>query len=109
MATTTMKDDEIAVGVITFVSGIVLATVSHISYGYVLSVLWGWFIAPFGLPPISAAHAIGLCAVFSVTRGPTITHKGHKPDWAALVGNVLIGPWVILLVGYIAHNFMVSP
>ena len=33
--------------------------------GGVTSILWGWFVVPLGVPPISVAHAVGLSAVVS--------------------------------------------
>ena len=87
-----------------------LLIVESVLRGWVLTYLWGWFLVPLGLPPIGIAHAIGVALLVGM-----ITHQS-QPDCESpsrevsehigrVVGH-LIGPFVALLVGYIAQSFM---
>lgn len=62
-----MKALTIAIGVI------VLAVASSMWYGYVLSIVWGWFISPtFHLPVLNIPTAIGVaCVVRCITMTPS--------------------------------------
>ena len=52
------------------IAGLLVAVPITIWRGYVLSVLWAWFIVPlFGLPALSIPLAIGLMVIVSMARG----------------------------------------
>ncbi len=75
--------------------------------GYVLAVVWGWLAVPlFGLPEISTAAAIGLCALGSLlvpsslnTDSNDDSSSGEKA--AKAVGIVMLWPALALLVAWI--------
>lgn len=39
---------------------VILTVLSLIVSGLIFSVMWGWFIVPLGVVPLSVAHAIGI-------------------------------------------------
>lgn len=79
---------------------------------YVAAILWGWFMVPFGLPPLSMAWAIGLsCLLTALKPNPYV--PGRKSD--GVKENVLgilrpiFNPAFSLLVGWIAVQWMPLP
>ena len=73
--------------------------------GYVLSVMWGWFVTPFGADPIGVAHAIGLSAALAM-----LTKSGAKSDpdnsFGYILGMMVFYPLLVLGFGAIIHAFM---
>jgi len=78
--------------------------------GWVLTVLWSWFIVPtFGLPELSIAVAIGLSLIVSMFRGYNNTTKNENLEKSEQVGKVIVllfGPLFVLFLGWIVHLFM---
>lgn len=79
--------------------------------GWILSILWGWFVVPFGLPQIGIAWAIGLATVVSaITPTPTGESGGKtktaKEQLGEVISNFLFLPLLILLFGWIVHGCM---
>ena len=96
-----------------FIAGIVaLVTLSSILSGWVLTILWGWFLVPFGIQQIGIAHGIGLCLVGRLMMGGANGHvkedKSEPPTDRFLRSlGVLVGvPLFVLLVGWIVKGFM---
>jgi uncharacterized protein YqgC (DUF456 family) len=81
-----------------------LLFVTAVLKGWVLSILWGWFIVPiFGLPLLGIVPAIGVSLALSYTiNGVGSTKSG---DTGSLVGT-LVGPFIVLLFGWVVHQFM---
>jgi hypothetical protein len=95
--------------------GIIVAIIaamflSAIWSGWVLTVLWGWFIVPlFGLPALSLVYAIGFSLVvrFLVFQIPNTTKNedtSYKIYEAAAYS--VVQPLVFLGVGFIVTLFM---
>jgi hypothetical protein len=76
-----------------------------IYYAMVLVVLWGWFIVPFGLPPITISHAIGLATIVNLFRYQE-TQKSE--NWQQDLINVMIKPLAALAIGYVVKSLMVG-
>jgi len=76
--------------------------------GYVLSILWVWFLVPFGLPAISVAHSIGVAMVTSwLTYQHRASTQEDKEQALQGLGVVLIiRPLAALGIGYIVKQFM---
>lgn len=80
--------------------------------GFVLSVLWGWFIVPFfGLPELSITYAIGISLIFGMVSGSykptkTKTEKEALEDLGKTVTYSFLMPAFALLVGWIVTLFM---
>lgn len=112
--------------IIVFAVGI-MAAISFILNGYVLSVLWGWFIVPtFGAPELGIVPAIGLVLVVGIlthgTRGigdiaSYLKKNGedeNKDEDLKACGKklleycavIILAPLIALLLGWIAHLFM---
>lgn len=71
---------------------------------FVLVVLWGWFVVPFGLPQIGFAWAFGLLCVASLFS-PTVP---PAPDGKVFehLRDILMKPVLVLAFGGIAKLFM---
>ena len=74
-----------------------------IYYGWVVSILWGWFIVPFGLPSLSIPWAIGLASVAKITisSGKKTSPEGFE-EWTAY----LLSPLFVLGMCWIVKSFM---
>lgn len=94
--------------------GIIVAIIaamflSAIWSGYVLTVLWGWFIVPlFGLPALSLVYAIGLSLVVGyLTHQLTPTSGKEVNEYLMTAGwYAFIKPLVFLGVGFVVTLFM---
>lgn len=72
--------------------------------GFVLHVLWGWFIVPIGVPQISIAQSLGLTLIIRLLVAPTKTDKEDAPsNDLALMG---VSPLIALIVGWVYHLFI---
>ena len=76
--------------------------------GLVLSVLWGWFMVPLGVPGINIAHAIGIsCVVGLLSHQPrNVSTSSPEAALGEILGWGIINPLLILLFGFIAKSFM---
>lgn len=81
------------------------------SFGFLLYKFWYWFIIPSfpQVPHITFYHAVGLVLVIGLfkthdysTREINGNEIKVKPDYIQL----LIAPWVILIVGWFVHLFI---
>ncbi len=74
--------------------------------GFVLTMLWGWFLVPtFDLPELGIPVAIGISLVASFLIHQHIgTEEKTKPGQLALM--ILLDPLVALIVGAIVQMFM---
>lgn len=78
-------------------------------WGYAISALWGWFVAPLGLAAITAVHGAGLKVMtttltlrFRVEKKQTATER-----LSALIFT-LIGPPILLGLGALLNLWMPS-
>jgi hypothetical protein len=82
--------------------------------GFVLSVLWGWFVVRLGVPPIGIVNAIGLSFLISFLTyhytKPVTATKANRAAMLSDAGSSLIAGLSIgvfaLLFGYILHFFL---
>jgi hypothetical protein len=75
--------------------------------GWVLTMLWGWFVSPlFGLPPLSIPQAIGLCLVVSMMVGTSRASKDSDKDWTNLLAVGVGTPLLVLAMGWIVAGFL---
>jgi len=86
--------------------------VSILWTGYVLAVLWGWFVVPtFGLPALSipAAFGIALIASFTCKADTYDLAKEDKPAGEQFVGMLaysLLKPAAALVFGWAVNLWM---
>ena len=74
--------------------------------GWVLSILWGWFVAPlFGLPLLDIPHAIGVVLVVGFL---TMSQKSDKDKEKRTKYNisVLLSPFLTLFIGWVVTWFI---
>ena len=90
------------------VSGLALAIVVR---GWVLSVMWGWFIAPLGVPEITIASAIGISLVVALltnktdNSGPT-EKRSVQQYIEVVVTHAFLAPLMTLLFGWLVVQFV---
>ena len=77
---------------------------------FVLLKLWGWFLVPLGLPPISLWWALGLSVLFW-----HVVPKGYPPtydDGLKLLGRqvavAIVCPGIALLFGWLSVLLMAA-
>jgi len=79
--------------------------------GWVLSVLWGWFVVPLGVAQLHTVGAIGLSLVVSLLVGgnrAVTTGSSGTADESKAVTNLVIAvlvPFVLLGIGWVIHCF----
>ncbi len=102
-----------------FVGVVGLIVVSSLLRGYVLSILWGWFMVPiFHLPVLSVMQAIGIALTISYLIQQTNffnqlkqeqeqdKKKKLRESMKIVTFTTIIYPLIALLIGYIVHKFM---
>ena len=109
------KDEEVGfAGCLVMVLSLpILIVGGSILNGYVLSVLWVWFVVPiFGLPALSIISAIGVSMVVSYLTYHDAGYKKEKTEadltrsFAHMVAVMIIRPSFVLLFGWILNCFM---
>lgn len=95
--------------------GCIAILVALISYpflwawsGWVLMVLWWWFVVPLGAPEVSMAQGVGLAALVMLVRGHRKADgtEDLTEDLPGIIARGALIPAYILLVGWVAHWFM---
>lgn len=90
---------------------LIVSPISSIWSGYVLSLLWAWFIvAAFEIRPLSIPAAIGIALI---ARYLTYQWNVKEPDYESAshrtymsISMAILYPAFALAFGYIAHLFM---
>lgn len=76
-----------------FIVGLVVMIACSVYQGYVFAILWGWFIIPLGVVPITTAQAIGLMLLikWATTRNkPKEASKDWKGDMVKMITQSLV-------------------
>jgi len=93
------------VGMAKAVAWVVFAIGAAIWRGYVLTILWGWFVVhAFGAQPLAIPLAIGLSMLVTF-----LTHSPQNPkdtDSAFIIGMAVFGPALVLFMGWIVQKFL---
>lgn len=85
---------------------------SSIWRGFVLTILWAWFIVPvFHLPVLGIVVAIGVSMVvsFLTYQTPPVNPGDVRTDidkFSSAISAALATPAVYLLIGWIVHLFL---
>jgi hypothetical protein len=109
-----MKDNEkclVLAGVLTTLGVILLIPVLLVyitlTYGYVLSCLWSWFVVPLGVVEINLWQAYGLSLILAlITFKPDVYKKEKRDLDSGKIFGALTSPWITLLLGYIVSLLM---
>jgi hypothetical protein len=104
------------------VTHLLSVAVGGILDGWVLSILWGWFMVPvFHLPPLTIVPAIGIALTigFLIKKAPRSVgeEKASRPNvgkmdqeqWGFLAKNLVLpwlSPFITLFFGWVVHLFM---
>lgn len=103
----------IVVIVVGFVALVSVAIVVHaLIEGWVLSILWGWFMVPtLGLPVISVPQAIGIALVINMLTHQSYNHHTEDKDVSTgkKIGRIVrlfTMPFSALLISWIVKMFM---
>jgi hypothetical protein len=82
---------------------------SALARGWVLSVMWGWFLVPLGLPTIGIAQAMGVALTVAALVGRRgRPDKDKKPEEQIVaigrdMKDVFIELAFLLALGYVFH------
>ena len=75
--------------------------------GYVLTVLWSWFIVPFGIVEVGLIPAMGIFLIASLVRFDVSPYKNYSnKDYWEVFSQTIVLPAFILGVGYVIHLFL---
>lgn len=89
--------------------GLGLIVTQPIWYGWVLHVLWGWFVTPtFAVPLLTIPQALGLAVIlrmFTYTAGGAESDQG-RDVWLRPLVVGYVYPAVALLFGWIYSWFL---
>ena len=93
-----------------FTAFIVTVIFSSIWSGYVLSLLWSWFMVPaFNLPQLSIPLAIGMAIIVRYMTDHIISDKDSRPASEILVLGIVYGfgrPLLALITGWIVRFYV---
>ncbi len=91
-----------------FWSFVLLFVIASCLEGLVLSCLWGWFIVPLGVRPVSILHAIGICVLLDFISYHYYDYKkSEEVGLASSLSYILIRPAVTFVVGAAVHYGMI--
>lgn len=94
------------------VLALILAIPAMMFSGYILSIMWGWFVVPaFGLPQIQVATAIGLTGIFRFMAPSSNCMKEEEDNsvkgvLANAIAKGFLTPTVFLLLGWMVKSTM---
>ncbi len=84
-----------------------LIAVAAAANGYVLSILWGWFIVTtFHAPALSIPAAIGISMVVSYLTATYNDAKDPDRKWFGPLVYVISRPLFALGIGAVVHSFL---
>jgi hypothetical protein len=86
--------------------GLVMVLPLGLWNGFFLSIMWGWFLVPLGVPSIGVAHAWGLAMLLSLL---TFKLKQDNSTLHELLAGIIYGiifPPIALFFGWIALMIM---
>ncbi len=88
---------------------LLLAPIHLVFEGWVIVLLWRWFVIPLGAPAVNVPTAIGLAALISlltkqIHRSPD--HRSERDKWVDFIAAAFIFPTGALVTGAIARLFL---
>jgi hypothetical protein len=103
-----MKKSDDMMACLGVVIGFILIPLIAIFQGWVLTVLWGWFVVPtFRAPELSIPVAIGLTLIIGMFKGYDLKTQEKSTDdkLVEAIATVAV-PLVFLFLGWIVQLFM---
>lgn len=108
-----MKTDNVVFGCFGIgIAFILLLVLSAIINGFVLSILWSWFIVPlFGLPTLTIPQAIGISMIVSyLTRHSVLSGNEKQREWLDVISDliswVIAYPLFVLFTAWVVVQFL---
>lgn len=95
---------KVIAALVAFVGILAIIIAGTLLNGWIVYVMWGWFVVPLGIVKIGVWHACGLSAfaqLFINNKAKDLVVKERGKN-----ATLVITPFVILLFGYIMHLFM---
>lgn len=89
----------------------IFTTIGSLVRGWILSILWGWFIVPFGAPALGIAWAIGIAIVVNFLTYQLPNSDDERETTDIIIGwvvHTVAAPFMVLFVAWIVHAFMVA-
>lgn len=90
-----------------FVAGLgilVFLVLASVVRGFVLSIMWSWFLVPLGVPAISIPLAIGISMLVAMLTNHDA--QTNKRGIGEAISIALIGPFVVLALAWVVTLFM---
>lgn len=87
-----------------FTAFVITLAILPIINGFVIKIMWPWFITPLGIDSISIAHAIGLTAISTFFHSKKDEARSDKL-WENVL-DVFARPVILFLFGYVVQLFM---
>ena len=86
------------------IGGFLFWLISLVYSGFAVYLVWGWFVVPLGVMPISLPWAIGLCCLAGLLRGGYFKafDKTENPFFTLLMIN--IGTTGYIVIAYVAQK-----
>jgi hypothetical protein len=93
------------------IGGLLLIVMSSIWYGYVLSIVWGWFMTPvLHAPTLSIPAAIGISSVVRLMTSQQIEENGKEKStserWLGIFLRSFFLPAFVLFSCWIVKHWM---
>ncbi len=101
-----MKKTNCAIMLVGIAATLALSLVITLWFGFVISMLWGWFIVPLGVTAINTWHAVGISAFFTLMRASTSSTAEKETDIGQSLFRVFVYPLSALIIGALAHTYM---
>jgi len=95
-----MDDDKKAAGVALLLSLPVIVVVSTVLNGWALRKLWGWFIVPLGVPPLTMVGAIGFAMVVYFLTYHSQPKRDEGEPWWHPLAKMLLRPLFAVASGW---------
>lgn len=84
---------------------IILALLSTFLCGFVVKMLWAWYVVPLGLPAITLIHAIGIDFLITFLCMQGYREPVQNTFWLRFIYSIVAG-LVTLFFGFVFHLFM---
>lgn len=103
-------NSKITAALLVFFGMIGIVAIGAVWRGYILTVLWGWFVVPtFGLPALGVAAVIGISLIVAFMTMSTKTDNEEGDAYeklGKLLGRMILVPLIALGMGWAVQLFM---
>lgn len=86
--------------------GVALIASAAFFEGFVLSIMWKWFLVPLEIPAIGIAHAVGISTMVGMSTHQTFRGERGDDAWKKTVSAAFVVPLMALVIGVVVLQFM---